>query len=141
MADQAEGNRKAQLVYELERSRSEFARSARGVRRGVSVTAVLKRAVVRRKLATLVGAVVAGLVLTRLLFRKKKADPGQYAAAAMPAMPRSKEGERAAFLLGVLGLLVTLVKPAVTSFLSRKIADYASGDGHVTAGPGAFSRR
>ena len=124
-----------QLVYELERSRSALARNARGVRRDLNVTTHLKRAVIRRKLATLAAAAVAGMVVTRLLFRKKKVVQ-QVAEAAHHAPGGSNSG----FWLGVLGLLVTLVKPAVTQLLSRKIADYASGDGKRATAFHPFAR-
>ena len=127
MADQAGSERKSQLIFEMERSRSELARSIQGVKGDLSVTAHLKRTVLRRKLVSITTAAVVGLVLTRLLFRKKKAVKEVAAAAQFGG--RFRENERAGVWLSVLGLLIPLLKPVVTTLLSRNLADYAK-DGH-----------
>jgi len=125
MADETAAERKSQLINELERSRLGVAQGWRGARKGASLTGGLKRAVERRKLAWLTGAAIGGLVLTRLLFRKVAAMHQVHAGI--------NQSQRAGILLSILGLLVTLFRPAVTNYLSRKIADYTSGDGHIPA--------
>jgi len=131
MADETAAERKSQLINELERSRLGVAQGWRGARKGASLTGGLKWAVERRKLAWLTGAAIGGLVLTRLLFRKKKAV--REVAAMHQVHAGINQSQRAGILLSILGLLVTLFRPAVTNYLSRKIADYTSGDGHIPA--------
>ena len=137
MADQANADRKSQLILEIERSRSGIARSLRGVKQDVSVTARLKRAVARSKFVSIAAAGVAGLVVTRLLFHKKKAVIELPAETQLAG--RLRETERAGFWLSVLGLLVTVLKPVMTSMLSRKLADFAARNGQ--ASPRALTRR
>ena len=125
MAEQAQADRKAQLVQELELSRAGLAVSLGGVRQDLNLSAHLKKAIARRKFAWLAGAVVGGLILTRFIFRKKKPVHGE----AEARIGQLNQSGRAGAWLSVLGLMVSLLKPAVTNFLSQRLADYATGDG------------
>jgi len=137
MAEQPQRNddRKARLIAELERSRAGLARDMRGVRHHLDVGAHLKRAILRQKTAWLAGAAVTGWLVTRLPGRKKKAKAAETAAATEARqaksffarfMPQPKQTERSGWLLAVLGLLGTLVKPMLTSYLTQKVSDLAS---------------
>ena len=140
MAEQPQRDRKSQLIAELERSRAELARSGRGVRRDLDVGAHLKHSILRQKTAWLTGAAVTGWALARLpgIFRKKKARQESEAPAARQI--RQKEKERGGLLLAALSLAGTLLKPAITAFVSRKIADLASKNQPGNGAPPQFRR-
>ncbi len=134
MAEQSKADRKSQLIAELERSRSEWARSIRGVRHDLDVGAHLKHAFVRQKTAWLTGAAITGWVLAKLPSRKKTPK------AASARASKLKDKERGGLLLTVLSLAVTLLRPAATAFASRKIAEFASRNGHEPKSRPSYAR-
>lgn len=125
MAQQSQADRKSQLIADLERSRTELGRSLSGVRQDLDVGSHLKHAFARQKTAWLAGAVIAGWILSRIPARKKSAPK-----SSVKTSPRTelKETERAGIWLALLSLLGTLIKPAVTAFVSRKIAQYVENN-------------
>jgi len=107
-------DRKAQLVAELEQSRQRMGREFQQIRGGLNVTSHLRTAFFRQKTVWITGALLGGWLLTRLPARKKKAAPVKIVEA--------RESRSAVW--AILGLLATLLKPAVTSILSEKLAEY-----------------
>ncbi|HWL54789.1 MAG TPA: hypothetical protein VNQ90_20270 [Chthoniobacteraceae bacterium] len=121
MAESFEEDRKAALVARLERSRREISRNVDGVRHDLDVRTQLRSSVVRQKGFWLSGAAVAGWLLAGWPRRRK----------ALPAPSRKKEVSArrgGGFLLALFGLIGSIIKPAVTSFLTRKLRELASGE-------------
>lgn len=136
---QRDEDRKSRLIAELERSRTGLAHGLHGVRGSLDVGAHLRRSVLRQKTLWFSGAAMTGWLLTRLPrlpFRKKKeskADGGAGMHLLARWLPKPKESARGGWLLATLGLAGTLLKPALTAFLSRKLADFA-GRNHEPEG-------
>jgi|GEM_PF-799581 len=136
MVEQSERDeeRKARLIAELERSRSGLARDLRGMRRSLDVGAHLKSAILRQKTLWFTGAAVTGWLLTRLPGRRKKQE-----AEPKPSrwMPKAKESSKGGWILTLLGLAGTLLKPAITSYLSQKIEEMSlrGPGGHAAPRP------
>jgi hypothetical protein len=122
MAAQPASDRKSQLIAELERSRAELDRSLRGVRYDLKVGPHLQHAFLRHKGVWLAGAALAGWLISRLPARKK-AMPNNSGARHQNSANRPKEPERAGVVLAVLSVLGAVLKPAVTAFASKQIAE------------------
>mgnify|MGYP006976762806 CR=1 FL=1 len=110
-------DRKAQLVAELEQSRRKMGREFQEIRGGLNVGSRLRAAFFRQKAVWVTGALLGGWLLTRLPVRRKK-------ASTTVKVVEAKEGK--SMVWAILGLLVTLLKPAVTSILSDKLAEYVA---------------
>ena len=120
MAQQSEANRKAQLIAQLERERHAFARSVGGLRQDLDVSSHLKHSFLSQKAVWFAGAGLTGWVLSRLPSRKRR-EP----IAANGKEVHAKGGERGALILSILGMLIPLVRPAVTAFISQKVEEFA----------------
>jgi hypothetical protein len=141
MAEPSIEDRKFALSVELERSRAQLAREMRGVRSGLDVSKHVKQAVLRQKTLWFAGAAIAGWLVTRLPGRgkKEKAEP-QPQPLLSRLMPQPKQSARGGWALALLGLLGTLLKPALTSFLSQKVAELTTRD-QQTEPPRRHARR
>lgn len=109
-------DRKAQLVAELEQSRQKMVRDFGQLRGDLNVSAHLRAAFFRQKAVWITGAVLGGWLLTKLPGRKRKAT----AAVAAPAAGKESRG----MLWAILGVVATLLKPAVTSFITDRLTEY-----------------
>jgi hypothetical protein len=120
---------KEQLVAELARTRSAMARDSAALRQELDVTAKFNRVVRRNPLAWFGGAAALGWILagpktrTRTRTLVQPAKPGEKAA-------RSEEKVVArtgfvAVLLGVIRFLFPLLKPVISTYATRIIADAA----------------
>jgi hypothetical protein len=116
-------DRKAQLIAELEWSRSELARNLRSVHGDLDVPSRFRHSVVHRTTAWLGGAALAGWILSRLPSRRKKPKP-----AALPGHDKGwmKGAGRTGILLATLNALFNLSKPFIATFARRKIQQMAS---------------
>ena len=130
MAKSSDEDRKFQLIAELERSRAQLTREIRGVRSGLDVGKHVKQAVLRQKTLWFAGAAIAGWLVTRLPGPRKreKKENGAHQPLMSRLMPQPKQSARGGWTLAFLGLLGTLLKPALTSFLSQKFAELATRD-------------
>ncbi len=140
MAEQSQRDeeRKSQLIAELERSRAGLARDMRGVRQGLDVGSHVKHAILRQKTLWFTGAAVTGWLLSRIPGRLK--EPKEKPQTLLSRfMPEPKEAKRSGWLLALLGLAGTLLKPAVTSFLTHKLTEFATRD-HQPEPPRRASR-
>ncbi len=133
MAGDAPANRKAELMAELHRSRQALSESIGGLRGDLDVGRHLRQSFTRSRTGWLTGAAVTGMVLSALPFlkKKKKKEPAFslpfFSRRADPVQEKAKGG----LLLAILGIVASLLKPVVTTFLTRKLATYATGlNGH-----------
>ena len=106
------------LKAELARSRDEIAREVRGLRYELDIPRKIRRSL-RENTAVWIGAAVAiGALVVLLPVRKQKVDVDL--AQNKKGKPGTKFLE-AGFLLGALRLAATLLKPAITNFVIRKM--------------------
>jgi hypothetical protein len=111
-------DRRAELLAELSRSRSQLASSIAGLRVDMDVPAHFKTAVGRNKSIWLGGAALLGWLISRLPARKKTVkvlvDKGN--------RTEIKKVEKAGLLLGLLKLIFSLLRPIIMGFATKKIA-------------------
>ncbi len=123
MADQSEGERKAELIAALQRSRTAFTHNFHAFRRDVDVPAHLTKSFRRHKTLFLTGAAGVGWILARLPARKKTV----YLDRDGKKRKVKEAGEA-----GVLGLaimaarfLFQVFRPALAAFAAKRIASFA----------------
>ena len=118
-----------ELKREIARSREMVARDFRGVRYELDIPRKIQRSF-RQQTPLWIGAAVAvGTLLILLPARKKKVYVDL--ASGTKAKPPKKLLE-AGFALGLLKIAATLFKPAITSFVMKKMRGY-SGEQRSTA--------
>lgn len=111
-----------ELRQEVAHSRDRLARDLSGLRYELDFPLKLRKSFQRQTAVWITAAVVIGVVFAVMPARTKK--------LAIKAKARSdpREGILGAGLaLGALKLAVTLFKPAVTNFISKKMSGYAAG--------------
>ena len=100
-----------QLVHDVDRLRDEL-----------DFPKKIRRSFQRQPAVWIVGVVAAGVVVTLMLSRAKKAGPKERRA------PAPKSGIlQAGFMLGALRIVASLVKPHLEAFLTQKLRGYGSG--------------
>ena len=117
MADDA---LKAELTAQLACSRRLLSRNLGKLREDMDVPAHLKRNFTNHSTAWIGGAALFGWVLSRLPGRGKKGSSGEKEGG------KPVEKKRASLLPGVLKLLFSAARPALTALATKKIADIAS---------------
>ena len=111
-----------QLRQEVAHSRDRLARDLSGLHYELDFPLKFRKSFQRQTVVWITVAVVIGVVFAVMPARTKNLP--------MKAKTRSdpKEGILGAGLaLGALKLAVTLLKPAVTNFISKKVSSYAAG--------------
>ncbi len=111
-----------ELRQEVAHSRDRLARDLSGLRYELDFPLKFRQSFQRQTVLWITAAVVIGVVFAVMPARTKKLQ--------VTAKTRSdpKEGILGAGLaLGALQLAVTLLKPAVTNFISKKMSGYAAG--------------
>ena len=113
-----------QLRQEIAHSRDRLARDLSGLRYELDFPLKFRKSFQRQTVMWITAAVVIGVVFTVRPARTRKIQVR--AKANRKSDP--KEGILDAGLaLGVLKLAVTLLRPAVTKFISKKVSGYAAG--------------
>jgi hypothetical protein len=134
MAQDSQAARKAQLIAQLSKERSELAHAVKSLRQDLDVSSHLKHSFFQQKAFWLAGAGITGWVLSRLPSRKKPATE-----MVNGTISRGKEGSRGAWVISLLGMLLPLIKPAVTAFLTQKLTEFNAKGGFNNLA--TFSRR
>ena len=108
---------KADLSAELDRARARVSRYFGELREDLNVPAHLKSSIRRNKSAWLGGAALLGLLLPNLPARKKKIyiEKG--------TNKRVRDVEKAGMALGIAKLAFSAIKPAITAFATKKVAE------------------
>src|ERR1700682_3849280 len=113
----------AQLKAELARSRDLVAREIRGLRYELDIPGKIRRSFREQTPLWIGAAVVVGTLLVMMSARKKKiyvdAKPGGKAKTGVL---------EAGFALGALRIAVSLLKPVIANFITKKVTDYASSN-------------
>ena len=107
-------------MAELESARRRVTVNFRGLRRDLDLPTRAKRAFTRQPLAWIGGASFLGLLATRFAFRKQKV-----AAVRKGGEPLVEKAEKAGLLLGILKLVFDLVRPALTTWATKFVTEYA----------------
>ncbi len=110
---------KNELTAQLALARARLSDSFGGVRRDVDVPAKLRHSYGNNKLFWIAGAAIAGVVLAKLPARKKKVfvekNSGQKIA---------REAAGTGILLLALKFAFSAFRPAITSFVAKRTADW-----------------
>ena len=123
MAEKPGRNKRAdQLKADIAHSRDLVARDIRGLRYELDIPRRIRRSF-REQMPLWLGAVaVVGTLLILLPTRRKKI----YVDAKPGGISKSRVLE-AGFALGALRIAVSLLKPVIANFITKKMGDYASG--------------
>src|ERR1700730_8831390 len=112
-----------QLRQEVAHSRDRLARDLSGLRYELDFPLKFRKSFQRQTVMWITAAVVIGVVFAVMPARTKKCSVKVKAKTRSDA----KEGILGAGLaLGALKLAVTLLKPAVTNFIAKKMSSYAA---------------
>jgi hypothetical protein len=115
-----------ELRQEIAHSRDRLARDLSGLRYELDFPLKFRKSFQRQTVVWITAAVVIGVVLAVMPARTKKI----HIRAKANDGKETKKGILAAGLaVGALRLAATLLKPAVTQFISRKMSGYATGTG------------
>jgi hypothetical protein len=115
---------KDELIAEIENARLRLRSGLEEFRRQTDVPTRMKNSFTENKTLWLSGAGVAGWILSRLPARKKKVK----VYVDKKSDGKIKELAEAGLIAGLLKFLFTLLRPAITSFATQKIADIAGGN-------------
>ena len=109
-----------ELKTEIARSRERVERDLRGLRYELDFRRKIKRSFQQQTVAWITAAAVVGTLLVLLPARKKKIY-----IDAKTGDKRKKQMLEAGFFLGALKIAATLLKPVITTFLTKKISGYS----------------
>jgi hypothetical protein len=113
---------KQALLVEINQSRAAMVRDLRALKEEINVVAKLRTSVRAHTPFWLGGATLAGFFFTRLFGRQKKA-PLFLSKESHPTSPKHLKSLSwgGATLLTLFRLLLSLVKPAIAAYTTRKI--------------------
>jgi len=117
----AQDARKSELIAELARSREALTNSLRSVQRGVDVPQRVAASIARNNVAWITGASALGFLLAKLPARTRKVvvdHKGRPAKSTSTAVT-------AGLLVTGLKLAFDLARPALTQWVTRRVAEYA----------------
>lgn len=112
----AEDQRKAELIAELDRARRRIAAEYGGLRRAFDFPQRAKDAVMKNPVSWVGGATLFGVLLSKLLGRRRKALPAPDGAV----VTAGKTG----LILGALKIAFDLSRPALVKWATQHVADY-----------------
>jgi len=118
----ASGRNNLELKEEIARSRDRVARGLRTVRYELDFPRKIRKSFRRQPVLWIAAAAAIGLVITIVPGRKRKA----YVDGKGGGRTKNKLLE-AGFLLGLLKIGATVLKPVIVPFLRQKVSEYASG--------------
>lgn len=117
--------RKAELLRELDRTRSGIQRDFRELAGELDVVKKTGRLMAKKPFHWMAGAALAGFVISGGLFRRGR----RRERPAQEGKPRKSGGRKgpAGMLLLVFKMIFPLIKPALAAYATRKMADLATG--------------
>jgi hypothetical protein len=120
----AEANRKDQLRAELDHARDQIGGHALGLKRSLSPAEAIKRGVRHRPVVWFAGAVLAGLLLSRIPARRRQSRAEKRAEKQKEKETAGNAG-KAALLVTVLKFGLDLAKPSLTRWLRDRVTQMA----------------
>jgi hypothetical protein len=120
--------RKRDLIAALERSRSQLAANASALGHDLNLAAKAKKSFRQHRGIWLGGAALLGVVLTRRSGGKKKVVVKKRGSTA-EAKQEAQGALKAGVLFTVAKLAFGVFRPALTAWLTQRVADYAANGG------------
>jgi hypothetical protein len=114
-----------ELRQEVAHSRDRLARDLSGLRYELDFPLKFRKSFQRQTVLWITAAVVIGVVFAVMPARTRKVQVN--AKARKRGAHQKEEILGAGLALGALKLVATLLKPAVTNFISKKMSGYAAG--------------
>jgi hypothetical protein len=108
-----------ELSKEVVRSREQLVRDIDRLRDELDFPKKIRRSFQRQPALWITGVAAAGVIVTVMLSRKKKAGPKDH---RMPVQKNSIL--QAGFMLGALRIVANLIKPHLEAFLAQKLRSY-----------------
>jgi hypothetical protein len=121
----AEDERKAELTTALARSRSQISLHVHDLRRDLDFAGRARRAFTRHPAVWIGGAVVLGLMISRLPLRRKKAPTPHRKADS-----NFEKVEKAGLVLGALKIAFDIAKPTLMGWATRRVSEYFGRGNH-----------
>jgi hypothetical protein len=120
----------AELRERIRRTREEVARDLSGVRYEMDIPRKIRRSFRRQPGGWITAALVVGTLVVLLPMRRKKVYIDLQSGTKGKAKPGTKLLETG-FLLGMVRVAASLLKPAIASFVTKKIQDYSQSRGRT----------
>ena len=117
----AEDERKAELTATLALSRARISTNVHALGHDLDFVTRTRRAFTRHPAVWIGGAVLIGLLISRLPLGRKKAVP---ASRSKKAEPTVEKVEKAGLLLGALKIAFDIARPTIMGWATRRVADY-----------------
>ncbi|MDP4625389.1 MAG: hypothetical protein NWT08_09660 [Akkermansiaceae bacterium] len=109
-----------ELIRRSDAARASLSQSGTALKQKLNFAGRAKDAVIKEPAKAIGGSLVAGFILKKLLFRKKKTSSKAFEQVAKISHLKKERG----LLLGLLALLGTLAKPAVKMYATKLLKDY-----------------
>lgn len=127
----AEDERKAELTGQLARSRTQITTNVHALGRDLDFASRARRAFKTHPAVWIGGAILIGLVISRLPFGRKKVT----VKVGKKAEPTVEKVERAGLLLGALKIAFNILRPTLMGWATRWVADYFERSNRFNTGP------
>jgi hypothetical protein len=120
MASMSKAQRKRELREELAAARLKFAGNWVALKEDVNVPKRVRESMRERKLLWIVSATLIGFIVSRLPARKKE--------VLVDAKSRKKieKRKKAGLIMGLMKFALGVLKPTITAYATKKLADIAS---------------
>ncbi|MEP6669581.1 MAG: hypothetical protein ABJF10_10540 [Chthoniobacter sp.] len=118
----AEDEHKAELVDALAHSRAHITGNALALGRDLDFVSRARRAFKTHPAVWIGGAVLLGLVISRLPLRRKA--PAAAPRKGKNAEPTIEKVEKAGLLLGALKIAFDIARPTIMGWATRRVAEY-----------------
>lgn len=121
----AEDERKVELTTALARSRSHISLYVDDLRHDLDFAGRARRAFTRHPAVWIGGAVVLGLLISRLPLRRKSAPTPRRKADS-----NFEKAEKAGLVLGALKIAFDIARPTLMGWATRRVSQYFEGGNH-----------
>lgn len=121
MAKQNQGKSDlGELIQRSDAARASLSQSGTKLKQKLNLASRAKDSIKKEPAKAIGGSLLAGLLLKKILFRKKKTPLKQFKQKQQVAQLKKNRG----MLLGILTLLGTAAKPAVKMYATKLLKDY-----------------
>jgi len=121
----AEDERKAELIAALAQSRTHITGNVHALGHDLNFVARARRAFKTHPAVWIGGAVILGLVISRLPLRRKAPSPAPHKKRSVE--PTIEKVEKAGLLLGALKIAFDIARPTLIGWATRRVASYFEG--------------
>ncbi|MEI9896380.1 MAG: hypothetical protein WDN28_21590 [Chthoniobacter sp.] len=128
----AEDERKAELIATLAQSRTHITGNVRALGRDLDFVSRVRRAFKMHPAVWIGGAVLIGLVISRLPLGRK--TPAAAPRKSKHAESTTEKVEKAGLLLGALKIAFDIARPTLMGWATRRVAEYFEAGNRGAAG-------